>query len=168
MLRRLVHVMEEREKEAQGLVERIERDWQEVGEKADRREAAFRDEIERERRAREEAEKKFDHLQTVMEKMQRGDLPLLGRSGTPIQISSSDEVVDGMMGLSPTVAMASRAQKTGKTFTEVYADYVRLQEQFAKKSAEYDHMDRTLASVLGQIEERVSSTFTIANSHTLI
>ena len=37
------------------------------------------------------------------------------------------------------------------------ADYVRLQEEYAAKCAEYDHMDRTLSSVLGQIEERVRS-----------
>jgi nucleoprotein TPR len=60
-----------------------------------------------------------------------------------------------MMGLSPTVAMATRVQRSGKTFTEVYADYVQLQEEYAKKCAEYDHMDRTLSSVLAQIEERV-------------
>lgn len=49
-----------------------------------------------------------------------------------------------MIGLSPTVAMASRVQRSGKTFTEVYADYVQLQEEYTKKCAEYDHMDRTL------------------------
>lgn len=59
-----------------------------------------------------------------------------------------------MMGLSPTVAMASRAQRSGKTFTEVYAEHVKLQEEYARKSAEYDHMDRTLQAVLAQIEER--------------
>jgi len=46
-----------------------------------------------------------------------------------------------MIGLSPTVAMASKVQRSGKTFTDVYADYIRLQEEYAKKSAEYDHMD---------------------------
>jgi nucleoprotein TPR len=30
-----------------------------------------------------------------------------------------------------------------------------LQDELAKKSAEYDHMDRTLSAVLAQIEERV-------------
>ena len=62
-----------------------------------------------------------------------------------------------MVGLSPTVAIASRAQRGGKTFTEVYADYVKLQEELAKKTAECDHMDRTLSQVLTQIEERVSA-----------
>jgi len=51
---------------------------------------------------------------------------------------------EGILGLSPTVAMVNRSQKSGKTFTEVYTDYIRLQDELAKKSAEYDHMDRTL------------------------
>jgi nucleoprotein TPR len=66
-----------------------------------------------------------------------------------------------MMDLSPTVAMASRAQRSGRTFTEVYADHIRLQDEHAKKSAEYDRMARTLAQVLAQIEERVRRYSTI-------
>ncbi|KAK0220271.1 hypothetical protein IW262DRAFT_1272482 [Armillaria fumosa] len=62
-----------------------------------------------------------------------------------------------MVGMSPTVAMASKTEKTGKAFTEVYVDYLRLNENYAQKSAEYDHMDRTLTEVLAQIEEKVRS-----------
>jgi nucleoprotein TPR len=58
------------------------------------------------------------------------------------------------MGLSPTVVMVSWAQRSGKTFTEVYAEHVRLQDKYVRKSAEYDHMDRTLQAVLAQIKER--------------
>ncbi|KAK0441608.1 hypothetical protein EV421DRAFT_2082889 [Armillaria borealis] len=153
-LRRLVTMLEEREKEAKDFVSSIEKEWDAVGEKADRRESALRLEIERERKGREDAEKQVERLEIVIERMSRGELPVPGRApGTPVR-GILDESLDGMMGLSPTVAMASKAQKTGKTFTEVYADYVRLQEDYAKKSAEYDHMDRTLTEVLAQIEER--------------
>ncbi len=154
-LRRLVTMLEEREKEAKDFVSSIEKEWDAVGEKADRRESALRLEVERERKGREDAEKQVERLETVIDRMGRGELPVPGRApGTPVR-GILDESLDGMMGLSPTVAMASKAQKTGKTFTEVYADYVRLQEDYAKKSAEYDHMDRTLTEVLAQIEERV-------------
>lgn len=153
-LRRLVTMLEEREKEAKDFVSSIEKEWDAVGEKADRRESALRLEVERERKGREDAEKRLERLETVIDRMGRGELPVPGRApGTPVR-GILDESLDGMMGLSPTVAMASKAQKTGKTFTEVYADYVRLQEDYAKKSAEYDHMDRTLTEVLAQIEER--------------
>lgn len=144
VLRRLVSALEEREKQAQDLVQSIEQEWAAVAEKADRREAALRDEIERERHLREEADKKLQTMGTVMDKVGKGELPV------------PDPAMHGMIGLSPTVAMASRVQRSGKSFTEVYADYVRLQEDYAKKSAEYDRMDQTLTAVLAQIEERVS------------
>ncbi|OAX41397.1 hypothetical protein K503DRAFT_502353 [Rhizopogon vinicolor AM-OR11-026] len=160
-LQRLVNIMEDREKQAKEIVEGIEREWAGVGERAERREAALQAEVEKEKRAREEAERKVDQLETVLERMNRGELPIAGR-GTPVPGTPATPArnvvqqsgMEGMLGLSPTVAMVSRAQKTGKTFTEVYADYVRLQDELAKKSAEYDHMDRTLSAVLAQIEER--------------
>ena len=156
-LKRLVTIMEEREKQAKEIVEGIEREWAGVGDRAEQREATLRAETERERRAREETEKRLEQLETVIEKMYRGELPVAGRGtslpGTPGR--SQDAAADAMFGLSPTVAMVSRVQKGGKTFTEVYADYVRLEEEYAKKCAEYDHMDRTLSDVLAQIEERV-------------
>lgn len=156
-LKRLVTIMEEREKQAKDIVEGIEREWAGVGDRAEQREAALRAETEKERRAREEVEKRLEQLETVIERMHRGELPIAGRDSstpaTPGRASGSHH--DSMLGLSPTVVMASRVQKSGKTFTQVYADYVRLEEEYAKKCAEYDHMDRTLSDVLAQIEERV-------------
>ncbi|KAJ6452550.1 hypothetical protein C8R47DRAFT_265654 [Mycena vitilis] len=148
-LRRLVGMMEARETKAKDIVDSIEREWADVGEKAERREAALRDEVERERKAREEAEKRTEQMEEVLERMGRGDLPAPGP-----RMLLLDSATDGMMGLSPTVAMVSKAQKSGKTFTEVYADYVRLQDEFQKKCTEYDRMDQTLTAVLAQIEER--------------
>ncbi|KAG6833443.1 hypothetical protein H0H87_006809 [Tephrocybe sp. NHM501043] len=155
-LRRLVTMMEEREKQNKEAVEGLEKEWEGIGEKHERKETALKEEIERERKARELAEKKVDQMETVLNRMERGELPILrGTSGTPFRTSSASDLVDdGILSLSPTVAMASKTQRKGKGFTEVYADYVRLQDQYATKCAEYDQMDRTLASVLGQIQER--------------
>lgn len=125
--------MEDRERQTKEEVEAIEKEWATLGERSERKEAALRSEIDRERRAREEAEHRVERLNALLEKIN-----------------------DPLAELSPTVALASKSQRTGKTFTEVYGDYVRLQEDFARKSAEYDHMDRTLSAVLAQIEERVS------------
>ena len=159
-LRRLVTMMEEREQQAKEIVEGIEKEWAGVGEKAEKREAALKNEVERERRAREEAEKRVYQLETVLDRMGRGELPPPPGRGTPSTPfrtpRTSVGAADMVANLSPTVAMASKTQKSGKTFTEVYADYVRLQDEYAQKCAEYDHMDRTLTAVLAQIEERVS------------
>ncbi|KAG5646523.1 hypothetical protein DXG03_003290 [Asterophora parasitica] len=157
-LKRLVSMMEEKEQQAKDIVENIESQWASVAEKSEDKEAAHREEVERERRGRETAEKRADQLEAVLERMGRGELPIPPRGGlpsTPLRTPGyGDIATDGISGLSPTVAIASKSQKSGKTFTEVYADYVRLQDEYAKKCAEYDHMDRTLSSVLGQIEER--------------
>ena len=158
-LKRLVTIMEEREKQAKNIVESIEREWADVGDRAEQREDALRTETEKERRAREEVEKRLEQLETVMERMHQGELPIAGRNtsvpSTPRASGSNDYATEAMLGMSPTVAMASKVQKGGKTFTQVYADYVRLEEEYARKCAEYDHMDRTLSDVLAQIEERV-------------
>lgn len=159
-LKRLVTMMEEREKQAKEIVENVEREWATVGEKAERREAVLKEETERERKGREAAEKRLEQLEAVLEKIDRGVPQMFGSStpSTPFKTPGgpADILNDGMMGLSPTVAMASKSQRGGKTFTEVYASYIKLQEDHTRLLAEYGHMERTLSSVLAQIEERVS------------
>ena len=154
--------MEEREAQAKAIVEGIEAEWADVGARAERREAVLREEIAQERRRAEDAEVRIDEMERVLEKVDRGEfpVPVVGSMtpATPARGGTSatpDLLTQGMMGLSPTVAMASRSQRSGKTFTEVYAEYVRLQEEHAHKTAEYNHMERTLGAVLAQIEERV-------------
>ena len=168
-LRRLVVMMEEREQHAKEIVDGLERDWATIGEKAERREMKLKDEIDREAKRADDAEKRVQELERLLRGLDTGDFtagPSISTAGgiprtpgsipsTPVRGSVFASPGDlGMMGLSPTVAMASRAQRSGKTFTEVYAEHVRLQEEYTRKSAEYDHMDRTLQAVLAQIEER--------------
>lgn len=162
-------MMEERERHAKDIVDGLERDWAIIGDKAERREMKLRDEIEREVKRADDADKRVQELEKLLQGLDTGDLPAapsISTAGgiprthgslpsTPARGSAFTSPGDlGMMGLSPTIAMASRAQRSGKTFTEVYADYVKLQEEYALKSAEYGHMDRTLQAVLAQIEER--------------
>jgi nucleoprotein TPR len=151
-------MIEAREAQSKAIVENVEQEWATVNERADRREAALREQVECERSRTEAAETRVEALERVLEKVNRGEFPVpapgSSAPSTPAR-GSTDVLTQGIMGLSPTVAMASRAQRSGKTFTEVYADYVRLQDDFATKCAEYDRMDRTLAQVLAQIEERV-------------
>ncbi|KAI0373683.1 hypothetical protein BV20DRAFT_669146 [Pilatotrama ljubarskyi] len=167
-LRRLISMMEEREAQAKAIVDSLEKDFAGVGDRAERREAVLREEIENQKQRAEEAERRVEELQAVLDRMDRGEFPIPafagspGAPGTPARGLStparngtpSDILTQGMLGLSPTVAMASRAQRGGKSFTEVYSDYIKLQEDYARKCAEYDHMDRTLSAVLAQIEER--------------
>ncbi|CAL1712475.1 unnamed protein product [Somion occarium] len=163
-LRRLVKAMDEREIQAKAIVENIEKEWAVVGERAERREVVLREEIDAQRQRAEAAERKVIDLQNVLDRMDRGEFPIPSSASapgtpfrgpsTPMRNGTPDFLSSGMAGLSPTVAIASRVQKSGKTFTEVYADYVKLQEEYTKQSIEYERMDSTLSAVLAQIEER--------------
>ncbi|KAI9449362.1 hypothetical protein BJY52DRAFT_1215953 [Lactarius psammicola] len=156
-LRRLIEMVEAREAQSKAIVENVEQEWAAVNERADRRESALREQVDRERLRTEAAEARIEELERVLEKVNHGEFPVPAPGttapSTPAR-GSSDVLMQGIMSLSPTVAIASRAQRSGKTFTEVYADHVRLQDEYAKKCAEYDRMDRTLGQVLAQIEER--------------
>ncbi|KAG9308009.1 hypothetical protein JVU11DRAFT_2179 [Chiua virens] len=136
-LKRLVTIMEEREKQAKDIVESAEHEWASIGDRAE----------QRERHAREEAEKRLGAAGG-----HHGEDALCSVPATPGRPSGSAS--DMMLGLSFIVATVSRVRKGGKTFAEMYADYVRLEEEYMKKCAEYDRMDRTLSDVLAQIEER--------------
>ena len=133
-LKRLVSMMEEREQQTKEIVDNVEHEWATVGEKAERREATLREQVEKEKKEHLETEKRLEQLEAVLDKMGRGELPVPARSSpsTPFRGNTSIDSIESMIGLSPTVAMASRVQRSGKTFTDVYADYIRLQEEYAK------------------------------------
>ncbi|KAH8105802.1 hypothetical protein DFH11DRAFT_1833053 [Phellopilus nigrolimitatus] len=61
---------------------------------------------------------------------------------------------DGLYGVSPGLAMLNRMQKSGKTFAEVYADYVRVQSELSIKTSGLERMDQALTEVLSELEEK--------------
>ena len=165
-MKRLHTMLEARDGERQKIVESVEAGHTEVLERAARREAVLQEEIEAQKERAEQAEQKVAELREVVGKIDRGEFPVPGTSpgsvpvtpmrgvGSPM-VGSSSFMSPGLMDLSPTVAITSRAQKGGKTFTEVYADYVKLQEDFARKCVEYDQVAETLHAVMGELEQRV-------------
>lgn len=173
--KRLVVIMKRRKEEAKGVVRRIEGDWESVQRTAERREDEPLREVDPKRKRAEELEVKLEQLERVLERANRGEYPVpsadaamglsvspsmgsvFGTPGSPAMPMKS-EISDGteiaIMGLSPTITMASRAQMAGKTFTEVYVDHVRLQDAYGRKCREYETMEKALNGVLNQIEEK--------------
>ncbi|KAI5123451.1 hypothetical protein M0805_008822 [Coniferiporia weirii] len=149
-LRRLVQMMEEREGQAKRLVAGIEKDWQDLGEKAAASEQKLRDALEEEQQRSIELERELEDMKVVMDRINRGELPLPSAERT----SSPNASMDGLFNLSPGLAMLNRMQKSGKTFTEVYAEYVKMQSELTTKTLEIDRLDRTLTDVLAELEER--------------
>lgn len=158
-LRRLVEMLEDRERQTKVILDGIEQQFNEEAEKMEARQAALKAETEKEKKGREAAENRIEQLERVLNKMERGELAIPGRGSAVMSTPSrrtSGVVDDGVMGLSPTIAMASKVQKSGKSFTEVYTAYVQLQDDYDKKCVEYARMEEALASTIAQVEERVS------------
>lgn len=57
--------------------------------------------------------------------------------------------------MAPTAVVANRVQKSGKTFTEVYHDYIKLQDRFHAEEAEKNRLKECLEELLKEIAERV-------------
>lgn len=130
-LRRLVEMLEDRERQTKVILDGIEQQFNEEAEKMEAREAVLKDETEKAKKGREAAETRIEQLEKVLNKMERGELAIPGRGSAVMSTPSrraSVAVDDGVMGLSPTIAMASKVQKSGKSFTEVYTAYVQLQD----------------------------------------
>jgi nucleoprotein TPR len=100
------------ENQAKEVVAEVEMEWAGVGKKSERREATLREEVEHERKAHENAEKQVDRLESIVDRMGRGELPIHGH--TPMApLQPSDPMDELMMALSPTMAMATKAQRSG-------------------------------------------------------
>ena len=129
-LRRLVQMMEERESQAKELVAGIEKDWEGLHEKAAENEKKLRDALEAEQKRTRELEEELDEMKSVLDRVNSGELPIPSGTRTSPNVSS-----DSLFGLGSNISMINRIQKSGKTFTEVYAEYVRMQGEIARKTA---------------------------------
>ncbi|QRW15125.1 Nucleoprotein TPR [Ceratobasidium sp. AG-Ba] len=174
---RLIKLLEERNEEAVKRVREVEGEYETVLERAERRERKLEDE-------RDKATARVEELEGVVRGFVAGefapgaDVSIAfgntsiapgtpgpgtpsrpGLPGTPRNISTP-----GPLGtpnpfatpslLSPTAQLASRTQRGGKSYTEVYADYVRMSDELNKQKVETRRLEDCLASILRDIEER--------------
>ncbi|KAH9992148.1 hypothetical protein BJV77DRAFT_1067895 [Russula vinacea] len=135
-LRRLIEMVEAREAQSKAIVENVEQEWATVNDRVDRREAVLREQVERERSRTEAAEARVEELERVLEKVNSGEF-LVPAHGSSV----------------PRLLREPSAAERQDFHRGVCGPH-RLQDEHAKKSAEYDRMARTLAQVLAQIEER--------------
>ena len=143
-------LLESRNEDARKRVEEVDEEWEKMVKAADEREGELKFKLEREREKVDALEGRVDDLRAVIDKIGSGELPAGGdgsRAGTPNG--------HGSMVLSPTANLASRFQKSGRSFTDVYADYVRLQAELAAEKQESARLGDCLAQILADIEERV-------------
>ncbi|KAI0758624.1 hypothetical protein BC629DRAFT_1444031 [Irpex lacteus] len=153
-LKRLVEMMEDHEAQAKAIVENIEKEWADVGERAERREAALKDEIETQRARGEEAEKGEFPI-PVSSSASMPSTPARG-FGTPSVNGTPDFLTQGMLGLSPTVTMASRAQRGGSRRFWLKSRNATQPPILTQQCQEYERMQSEATLLANQLAQAIA------------
>lgn len=67
---------------------------------------------------------------------------------------SEDRPTGSLFPISPTVLLASRVQKSGKTFSEIYHDYMRVSDELTREKQENTRLSECLSQILREIQEK--------------
>lgn len=158
----LVALLEKRDEEGRKRLEEVEREWEQRRGEFDEQERELTDAVARERERGDALEAKLDETRRVVESLaangapgHEGDLSALGIArtpGTPSRFGSPAGLT-----LSPAATLASQLQKTGRGYTEIYSDYIRLQDELTAERAETRRLNECLTEILAEVDQRVRS-----------
>lgn len=155
------HVLEQHERmstETRARINEIEREETVLRETLQKRETALIGQAERERERAGALRTKVEELEGIIHRLQSGELPVPGTPGTP-----GTPGPDGSLILSPTASVVARLQRGGKSVTEVYADYVRIQKELQLERQEKNRLETTLNDIFNEIQDRVRSPFRLVS-----
>jgi len=149
--------------EAKARVADIETEEEAIRAELAKREESLVGQTDRERERAEAAQRKVEELEEVLQRVQVGEFSMadtsFNRSRTPM---SPGPGMTSLM-LSPTASIVSKFQRGGRSITEVYADYVRLQKELQQEKQEKARLETTLNDIFNEIQDRVSfSVFWLA------
>ena len=150
---RLIELLERRNDQSRARLEEVEKEWEQMVHAAQEREERLSVETESQR-------SRADRLQRVVEELQANQGTNIDQTILAFEDSGDTSFPplreQTAFGLSPAAGVAAKLQKSGKSFTEVYAEYVRLQEDLVWSRSEERRVKELLSQVLADIEERVS------------
>lgn len=142
--------------EAKARVADIENEEEAIRTELAKREESLLAQTERERERAENAERKVEELEEVLQRMQVGEFSMadtsFGRARTPMSPGPGAGMTSLM--LSPTASIVSKFQRGGRSVTEVYADYVRLQKELQTEKQEKARLETTLNDIFNEIQDR--------------
>lgn len=152
-MKRLVEMMDKREEDRRKRVDDVERGLEDERAAMHEREEQLREELEQEREKYDNLETRYAEMREALERgansAGRAASPYVDGPGTPSPAGSG-------FALSPSAQLAVRGQKSGRSYAEVYAEYVRMEEELISERAETKRLSDCLAQILGDIQERVS------------
>ncbi|PVG00260.1 hypothetical protein CPB86DRAFT_844315 [Serendipita vermifera] len=142
--------------EAKARVAEIEKEEEHIRRELSRREESLLAQTERERERAEAVERKVEELEEVLQRVQTGELSMAETSFAThgrMSMSPGPAGVSSLM-LSPTASIVSKLQRGGRSITEVYADYVRLQKELQQEKQEKARLETTLNDIFNEIQDR--------------
>lgn len=164
---RLSSLVEQQKDNAEKRLADIESQWEDILTQHREKESVLREEIGDEQsrsqvllREKEELKQALDRLaesvgiETTHEHHTAIEQTIdeSGIPATPQRKSTSIAGTPSVM--SPAAALASRVQKSGKSFTQVYADLVRTEEELRREKLESSRLGNVLEQVMSDLQER--------------
>ncbi|CEH16539.1 Uncharacterized conserved coiled-coil protein [Ceraceosorus bombacis] len=162
---RLISLLERRAEDADRRAKNVEDEWEDVLSRARDLEQVARDEAREEADARRRAESQVSELQEALDRLAEGvginlDSDALRRESSAGPQGSERSFANSALGasfsssFSPTAALASKVQRSGKSFSAVYSDLVRTQEELRRERAEVVRLGTVLEQVMADLEDR--------------
>jgi nucleoprotein TPR len=164
--KRLADLMDRRNEESRRRLEEIEQEWDAMVAKTTETEARLKEELSKERHRNDDLENRLVELRMVTDTMRPSDIGTPGapRASTPTP-GTPGSVASNSFFLSPAANLAIRLQKSGRSYTEIYADYVKVNEELIAQKEETRRLESALAQILTDIEERVRSLLSREKNH---
>ncbi|TIA91286.1 hypothetical protein E3P99_01148 [Wallemia hederae] len=147
--KRVVELLEAREGESRKRVEEVNKEFDLLVAKSESETLAHNEEVARERHRNVELETELNDLRA-----HGFNTGLNASTSTPIPGTPQAGHIETSFALSPTASIASKFHKGGKSFTEIYSDYAKLENEFNRERAERRRLESCLADVVSEIEER--------------
>ncbi|GAA5985408.1 hypothetical protein JCM10908_006964 [Rhodotorula pacifica] len=153
-MRRLVELMEKREAERKQRLEDVEKALEEERAAMQEREAELQDQLLSERERADELDARNADLREALERGNNAARSTgpdgFGMPGSPGAASNAS----GSFMLSPAGQLAVRGQKSGRSYAEIYGEYIKMEEELAAERLETKRLSEVLAQILADIEER--------------
>ncbi|GAA95998.1 hypothetical protein E5Q_02658 [Mixia osmundae IAM 14324] len=150
----LINLLERRDAEGKRRVEEVEQEWHQRRAQMDQETARHAQQIEIERTKRTEAETQLVEVKLDLERFTQGRFAAIEDAGPSGLTVAAPSRFSSFFSLSPTGALTAKLQKAGKSYTEVYAEFVRVQDELLRERAETKRLGDCLAQILNEIEER--------------
>lgn len=170
---RLSGLVEQQKGNAERRLRDVEDQWENIlGEYRDREES-LREEVAREQELRSQIMHEKDDIQQALDRLAESvgidthnngngsasinanvnDGDMNGAPSTPLRATAHFSEPSASM-MSPTAALASKVQKSGKSFTQVYAELARAQEELRREKLECNRLGNVLEQVMADLQER--------------